>query len=121
MAVEMFTSTAMGDFEKEIQKAVVLMLFLPLILSSGGNSGSQATTLIIRAMALRDVALRDWWRGFRRELMGGGGLGCVLALLGIARILVWRYLGLKDYGAHYMLVAAAIGGSLVGVVLWGSL
>jgi magnesium transporter len=118
---EMFTSTAMGYFEKEIQKAVVLMLFLPLILSSGGNSGSQATTLIIRAMALRDVALRDWWRVFRRELMGGVALGCVLALLGIARILVWQYLGLKDYGAHYMLVAAAIGGSLVGVVLWGSL
>jgi magnesium transporter len=117
---EMFTSTAMGYFEKEIEKATVLMLFLPLILSSGGNSGSQATTLIIRAMALRDVALRDWWRVFKRELLGGVALGCVLAILGIARILLWQLLGLKNYGPYY-LVAAAIGGSLVGVVLWGSL
>jgi len=117
---EMFTSTAMGYFEKEIEKATVLMLFLPLILSSGGNSGSQATTLIIRAMALRDVALRDWWRVFKRELLGGVALGCVLAVLGIARILLWQALGLKNYGP-YFLVAAAIGGSLVGVVLWGSL
>ncbi len=118
---EMFTSTAMGYFEKEIEKATVLMLFLPLILSSGGNSGSQATTLIIRAMALRDVALRDWWRVFRRELLGGIALGCVLAFLGIARIFLWQKFGFKDYGQYYILVAAAIGGSLVGVVLWGSL
>ena len=118
---EMFTSTAMGYFEKEIEKATVLMLFLPLILSSGGNSGSQATTLIIRAMALRDVALRDWWKVFRRELLGGVALGCALALLGIARIFIWQKLGFYNYGPYYVLVAAAIGGSLVGVVLWGSL
>jgi len=118
---EMFTSTAMGYFEKEMQKATVLMIFLPLILSSGGNSGSQATTLIIRAMALRDVTLRDWWRVFQREVLGGIALGGVLAFLGVARVLVWQQLRVRDYGPHYLLLAGAIGGSLVGVVLWGSL
>jgi magnesium transporter len=111
----------MGYFEREIEKAAVLMIFLPLILSSGGNSGSQATTLIIRAMAVRDVALRDWWKVFSRELATGFALGCTLASLGIARIFIWQYLGLKDYGHFYYLIAFAIGGSLVGVVLWGSL
>ncbi len=118
---EMFTSTAMGYFEKEIEKAAVLAIFLPLILSSGGNSGSQATTLIIRAMALRDVTLRDWWRVFKRELSAGFLLGCVLASLGFVRILLWQWLGFKDYGSHYALLAMTIGGSLLGVVLWGSL
>jgi magnesium transporter len=118
---EMFTSTAMGYFEGEIEKAAVLSIFLPLILSSGGNSGSQATTLIIRAMAVRDVALRDWWRVFRRELLAGFSLGCVLAALGFARIYAWQHLKFKDYGPHYMKVALTISGSLIGVVLWGSL
>jgi len=118
---EMFTSTAMGYFEKEIEKAAVLAIFLPLILSSGGNSGSQATTLIIRAMALRDVTLADWWKVFRRELTTGFLLGCVLATLGVVRIVSWQWLGFKDYGANYPLLALTIGGSLVGVVLWGSL
>lgn len=118
---EMFTSTAMGYFEKEIEKAAVLALFLPLILSSGGNSGSQATTLIIRAMALRDVSLQDWWRVFRRELTAGLLLGCILAALGVVRILSWQWLGLKDYGGNYPQLAFTVGGSLVGVVLWGSL
>lgn len=118
---EMFTSTAMGYFEKEIEKAAVLALFLPLILSSGGNSGSQATTLIIRAMALRDVALGDWWKVFRRELTMGFFLGCTLATLGVVRILAWQWLGFKDYGPGYPALAMTIGGSLVGVVLWGSL
>lgn len=118
---EMFTSTAMGYFEKEIERAAVLAIFLPLILSSGGNSGSQATTLIIRAMALGDVALRDWWRVFRRELLTGFLLGCSLASLGIIRILTWQMLGIKDYGAKHMKLAITVGGSLVGVVLWGSL
>jgi magnesium transporter len=117
----MFTSTAMGYFENEIEKAAVLAIFLPLILSSGGNSGSQATTLIIRAMAVRDVALRDWLRVFRREVATGFLLGCTLAALGVARILLWQGLGFKNYGPHYVLLAFAIGGSLVGVVLWGSL
>lgn len=118
---EMFTSTAMGYFEKEIERAAVLAIFLPLILSSGGNSGSQATTLIIRAMALGDVALRDWWRVFRRELLIGFLLGCTLAALGIIRILTWQLLGIKDYGAKHMMLSATVGGSLVGVILWGSL
>ncbi|MEY4385470.1 MAG: hypothetical protein RLY20_753 [Verrucomicrobiota bacterium] len=118
---EMFTSTAMGYFEKEIEKAAVLAIFLPLILSSGGNSGSQATTLIIRAMALRDVSLRDWWRVFRRELMTGFALGCILAALGVVRIIAWQWLGFKDYGTGYLQLALTVGGSLVGVVLWGSL
>ncbi|EEF60169.1 magnesium transporter [Pedosphaera parvula] len=118
---EMFTSTAMGYFEGEIEKAAILSIFLPLILSSGGNSGSQATTLIIRAMAVRDVALRDWARVFRRELMAGLSLGFVLATLGFARIFIWQHLKFKDYGPHYMKVALTISGSLIGVVLWGSL
>lgn len=118
---EMFTSTAMGYFEKEIERAAVLAIFLPLILSSGGNSGSQATTLIIRAMALGDVTLRDWWRVFRRELLTGFLLGCSLASIGIIRILTWQMLGIKDYGAKHMKLAITVGGSLVGVVLWGSL
>jgi magnesium transporter len=118
---EMFTSTAMGYFQKEMEKAAVLMLFLPLILSSGGNSGSQATTLIIRAMAIKDVALRDWWLVFLRELSAGLLLGCALAALGLLRIFLWQTFHLADYGQHYALLAFAIGGSLVGVVLWGSL
>ena len=119
---EMFTSTAMGYFEDEINKAAVLAIFLPLILSSGGNSGSQATTLIIRAMALRDIELKDWLRVFRRELAAGLMLGLVLATLGVVRILTWQWLGLKDYGHYtYPLLAFTIGGSLIGVVLWGSL
>jgi magnesium transporter len=118
---EMFTSTAMGYYQAEIDKATILAIFLPLILSSGGNSGSQATTLIIRAMALRHVELRDWWRVFRRELASGFLLGVSLAALGFVRILAWQWIGIKDYGPHYALLALTIGGSLVGVVLWGSL
>jgi magnesium transporter len=118
---EMFTSTAMGYFEGEIEKAAVLAIFLPLILSSGGNSGSQATTLIIRAMALHDVRLGDWWQVFRRELASGFLLGCSLAALGVGRILLWQLLRFKNYGPHYFLLASTIGASLIGVVLWGSL
>jgi magnesium transporter len=117
----MFTSTAMQYFEKEIEKAAVLAIFLPLILSSGGNSGSQATTLIIRAMALRDITLGDWWRVFRRELASGFLLGAILSALGIVRIFAWQALGFANYGPHVAALAFTIGGSLVGVVLWGSL
>jgi magnesium transporter len=117
---ELFTSTAMGYFEGEIQKAAVLAIFLPLILSSGGNSGSQATTLIIRAMALSEVRIADWFRVVKRELLSGLLLGCTLATLGFVRILVWQWLHFKDYGPNYMRLALTIGGSLVGVVLWGS-
>jgi magnesium transporter len=118
---EMLTATAMGHFEGELASCIVLGSFLPLIISSGGNSGSQATSLIIRAMAVRDVTLAEWWRVLCREVMAGLALGGVLAALGIVRIVVWQVLGFKDYGAHYLLIAITIGCSLVGVVLFGSL
>jgi magnesium transporter len=118
---EMLTATAMGHFEAEIRRAVVLALFIPLIISSGGNSGSQATSLIIRAMALREVALRDWWRVAVRELPAGLTLGSILGVIGVVRILLWQQLGWYDYGVHYSLVALTVGTALVGVVLFGSL
>src|SRR5207244_2603295 len=105
---EMLTATAMGFFEKEIAKAVVLALFIPLIISSGGNSGSQATTLVIRAMALGEVRLRDWWRVVRREFAAGLVLGCMLGVIGLMRILIWQRV-FHPYGLHYMLVALTIG------------
>jgi magnesium transporter len=117
----MLTASAMNHFQGELARAIVLASFIPLIISSGGNSGSQATSLIIRAMAVRDVTLRDWWRVFNRELVAGLLLGCVLAALGAIRILIWQFTGLKDYGAHHFLLASAVGCSLVGVVLFGSL
>jgi magnesium transporter len=117
---EMLTATAMGQFEAEIARAVVLALFVPLIISSGGNSGSQATTLVIRAMALGEVRVRDWWRVIRREIVTGLGLGLILALIGLVRILLWQGL-FEAYGEHYLLVATTVALSLVGVVLWGSL
>jgi magnesium transporter len=117
---EMLTATAMGQFEAEIARAVVLALFVPLIISSGGNSGSQATTLVIRAMALGEVKLRDWWRVIRRELVTGLGLGLILASIGLVRILLWQGL-FNAYGDHYLLVALTVALSLVGVVLWGSI
>jgi magnesium transporter len=98
---------------------VVLALFVPLIISSGGNSGSQATTLVIRAMALGEVRIRDWWRVIRRELATGLGLGSILASIGLVRILLWQVM-FNSYGEHYFLVASTVALSLVGVVLWGS-
>ena len=118
---EMLTATAMGYFEHEIERAVVLALFVPLIISSGGNSGSQATSLIIRAMALGEVRLRDWWRVAVRELPSGLCLGAFLGVIGACRILLWQRLGWYDYGAHYLLVALTVGVALVGVVTFGSL
>lgn len=118
---EMLTATAMGYFEGEIEKAVVLALFVPLIISSGGNSGSQATSLIIRAMALRELRLHDWWRVAVRELPSGLTLGAILGLVGLTRILLWQTLGWYDYGPHYVLVALTVGLSLIGVVTFGSL
>ncbi len=117
---EMLTATAMGYFEDEIAKAVVLALFLPLIISSGGNSGSQASTLVIRAMALGEVRLRDWFRVIRREIAAGMVLGLVLACIGVARILVWQKIS-GAYGAHYFLIALTIASSLVGVVTFGTI
>jgi magnesium transporter len=117
---EMLTASAMGYFEKEIARAVVLALFIPLIISSGGNSGSQATTLVIRAMALGQVKLRDWWRVIRREFAAGIGLGLVLAIIGFVRIVAWEHI-FHTYGPHYLGVAATVAASLVGVVLWGTI
>jgi magnesium transporter len=118
---EMLTATAMGHFEGEISKAVVLALFIPLIISSGGNSGSQATSLIIRAMALREVSLKDWWRVATRELPSGIVLGTILGAIGFIRIMLWQWLGWYDYGTHHLLVAVTVALALVGVVTFGSL
>jgi magnesium transporter len=117
---EMLTATAMGFFEKEIARAVVLALFVPLIISSGGNSGSQAATLIIRAMALGEVTLKAWWLVMRRELVSGLMLGSILGVIGFLRISVWSLFS-DLYGPHWMLIALTVGTSLVGVVMWGTL
>jgi magnesium transporter len=118
---EMLTASAMQHFQDELQKAIVLTLFIPLIMSSGGNSGSQATSLLIRAIALREMRLRDWWRVALRELPTGLTLGAILGLLGIMRIALWQKLGLFDYGEHWLLIACTVGAALVGIVTFGSL
>ena len=117
---EMLTATAMGYYEDQISRAVVLALFVPLIISSGGNSGSQASTLVIRAMALKEIRISDWWRVVRREFSAGIALGCILAIIGLIRILAWQGL-FHSYGDHYMLIALTVAFSLIGVVLWGTL
>ena len=116
---EMLTATAMGYFSAEIERAVVLALFIPLIISTGGNSGSQATTLVIRAMALGEIRLRDWWRVIRRELAAGLVLGTILGTIGITRIFLWHAVR-GTYGEHYKVVALTVGYSLVGVVMFGT-
>ncbi len=118
---EMLTATAMQHFEGEISKAVVLAMFIPLVMSSGGNSGSQATSLIIRAIALREIKLRDWWRIALRELPTGLTLGAILGVIGFTRIELWQRLHLFDYGPHHMLVALTVGLALIGIVGFGSL
>jgi magnesium transporter len=118
---EMLTTSAMQGFQSELEKAIVLTLFIPLIMSSGGNSGSQATSLLIRALALRELRLSDWWRVALRELPTGIMLGSILGVIGIARITLWQMFGLYDYGAHWMLVAATVGAALVGIVTFGSM
>jgi magnesium transporter len=122
---EMLTATAMASYEEHIANAVVLAVFLPLIIASGGNSGSQASTLIIRAMALGEVTMKDWWHVMRREFQAGLALGLILGVIGFMRIAVWQAvggrMGHEMYGEHWELVALVVGGSLVGVVLWGSL
>jgi Mg2+ transporter (mgtE) len=117
---EMLTATAMGKFESEIAKAVVLSIFVPLVISSGGNSGSQASTLIIRAMALGEVTLKDWWRVMRREILSGLSLGGILGIIGFIRISTWA-LVFHSYGEHWLLLALTVGIALIGIVLWGTL
>lgn len=118
---EMLTATAMGYFEDEIAKAVVLALFVPLIISSGGNSGSQASTLIIQAMAVGEITINDWWRVLRREILSGLLLGTVLGIIGFVRVSVWHSFFPEIYGEHWMMIAFTVGFSLIGVVLWGTL
>jgi magnesium transporter len=117
---EMLTATAMGFFEHEIARAVVLALFVPLIISSGGNSGSQASTLVIRAMAVGELRLKDWWRVVRREAVSGLLLGLILGTIGFLRISIWSMFSTL-YGPHWALVAMTVGLALVAIVLWGTL
>ena len=117
---EMLTTTAMSYFEDEIAKAVVLAIFIPLIISSGGNSGSQASTLIIQAMALGELTIADWWRVIRRELQSGLLLGAVLGIIGFTRVMLWNQI-FHTYGEHGALIASTVGLALVGVVLWGTI
>jgi magnesium transporter len=117
----MLTATAMQRFQGEIERAAVLAMFIPLVMSSGGNSGSQATSLVIRALALQELKLRDWWRIAVRELPTGLVLGAILGVIGFTRIVLWQNIGIFSYGPHYMLLAIAVGLALVGIVAFGSL
>jgi magnesium transporter len=118
---EMLTASAMQGYEGELEKALVLTLFIPLIMSSGGNSGSQATSLLIRSLALHELEIGDWWRVALREIPNGLALGAMLGVVGIARISLWQYLGFYDYGEHWGLVALTVGVALIGIVMFGSL
>jgi magnesium transporter len=118
---EMLTATAMGFYEEQIKRQVMLALFIPLIISSGGNSGSQASTLVIRALAIGEITLRDWWRVLRREFVAGGALGLILGTLGFVRIYFAPVLGESGHGEEWAHMAVAVGLSLVAVVLWGVL
>jgi len=117
---EMLTATAMGHFQDELGKALVLAMFIPLIISSGGNSGSQASSIIIRAMALGEVGFRDWWRVMRKEIISGLILGIILGTVGFLRITIWQELHITDYTDHWFLVAITVFFSLIGVVMWGT-
>src|SRR5437879_4336981 len=118
---EMLTATAMQGYNSEIERAAILAMFLPLIISRRGNTGSQATTLVMRAMALGELRLRDWLRVVRKELLSGFSLGLILGNIGFFRITLWQYLHIFDYGKYHSLVALTVGAALVGVVLWGTL
>jgi magnesium transporter len=117
---EMLTATAMGHFQDELGKAIVLAMFIPLIISSGGNSGSQASSIIIRAMALGEIGFRDWWQVMRREIISGFVLGTILGAVGFLRITLWQQMGLTDYTQHWFLVALTVFLALIGVVMWGT-
>jgi magnesium transporter len=118
---EMLTASAMQGFQGELERAIVLTLFIPLIMSSGGNSGSQATSLLIRSLALHEVGLRDWWRVALRELPTGLVLGSILGAIGVVRIASWQIFGFYDYGPHWMLIALTVAAALVGIVTFGSM
>jgi magnesium transporter len=118
---EMLTASAMQGFQGELERAIVLTLFIPLIMSSGGNSGSQATSLLIRSLALHEVQLRDWWRVALRELPTGIMLGSILGAIGVVRIAVWQIFGFYDYGAYWMLIALTVAAALIGIVTFGSM
>ncbi len=118
---ELLTASVMQYYEDQLAKVIVLAMFLPLMISSGGNSGSQASTLIIQAMAVGDVRLSDWWRVFRREIISGLTLGIILGIIGFVRIYVWHFIFPHLYGDHWIMVATTVSLSLVGIVLWGSL
>ncbi len=120
MVSELLTTSALTFFEEPISKADVLVLFIPLVMSSGGNSGSQAATLIIRALALGDIKLRDWWMVMRREIVSGLLLGCILAAIGFARIELWALAGSDTFGEHHFLLALTVASALIGIVLWGT-
>lgn len=122
----MLTATAMAYFSDDLSKAVVLSIFVPLIMSSGGNSGSQASTLIIQAMAVGEVTIADWWRVMRREIFSGLTLGSILGVIGFIRIVIWHQLMIHGviedlYGPNWILIGLTISFSLIGVVLWGTL
>jgi magnesium transporter len=118
---EMLTASAMQYYQVELEKAIVLTLFIPLIMSSGGNSGSQATSLIIRALALREISLGDWWRIASRELPAGLTLGAILGVIGFIRITLWQKMGLYGYGTYWLLVALTVGLALTAIVTFGSM
>ncbi len=118
---ELLTASVMRYFEDEIAKAVVLALFVPLIISSGGNSGSQASTLIIQAMAVGEITIADWWRVMRREIISGLLLGSVLGIIGFIRIAIWHSIFPDIYGDSWMPIGFTVGFSLIGIVLWGTL
>ena len=117
---ELLTIAAMSNFEDQIAKVVILATFIPLIISSGGNSGSQAATLIIQAMALGEITIKDWWNVMRREIFSGVFLGSTLCLLSFCVILVWHVI-MPSFSEHYILIGLVVGCSLLGVVLWGTL
>lgn len=118
---ELLTASVMQYYEDQLAKVIVLAMFLPLMISSGGNSGSQASTLIIQAMAMGEVKLKDWWRVFRREIISGLSLGVILGIVGFFRIYVWHLIFPHLYGEHWIMVGSTVSMSLVGIVLWGSL
>jgi magnesium transporter len=117
----MLTASAMAFFEKEIEKAIVLALFIPLIISSGGNSGSQAASLIIRSLALGELTVKKWWYVMRREILSGLSLGTILGTIGFIRIFIWQATGITDYGLFWVWIALSVAFSLIFVVLWGTL